>query len=199
MSEPKILNPGIYNGLTLYNGDGSVYNGRGVYNDGAGEFVEIGGDIYPVIRAGNLLWIAKSCIYQTPGSIINSLGIDAGRMYTYSDLSNVISILIDGWRVPAKSDVENLISSIGAIPAASWISETDGGTNANGFNCRLSGFINQGGTVGGLNIEFDCWTTDNYSSTQKYNLCVHKTNGAYFDKTNFVSNSRLSLRLCKDV
>lgn len=197
--EPTIYKPIAYKSPGIYNGAGGIYKGRGVYNEVAGQFVEIGGDIYPVIKADNLLWIAKSCIYQTPGSIINSLGIDAGRMYVYSDLSNVVSILMDGWRIPNKSDIENLINSLGAIPVSSWISETDGGTNANGFNCRLSGFINQGGTAGGVNIEFDCWTTDNYSSTQKYNLCVHKNNGVYLDKTNFLSNSRLSLRLCKDV
>lgn len=33
--DPRIYQPGIYTGPTLYNGDGTVYNGRGVYKYGS--------------------------------------------------------------------------------------------------------------------------------------------------------------------
>lgn len=39
--EPTIYKPSIYNGPTLYKGDGSVYNGNGVYKDGRGSAQQI--------------------------------------------------------------------------------------------------------------------------------------------------------------
>lgn len=169
----------------------SIYNAQSVYNQGGGDIVgpEIGGIKYPVTRIGNQIWITKNIVASWPGlldfsgtiydndtnprsvypedkpNFYGQFGCFFGRLYNgfavdyIADPNN--GILPDGWRVPTQSDLETLVSYIGATHAdklnsvgywdlgiyndelgftlypAGWYEKDNGGFRNRGSNARL--------------------------------------------------------------
>lgn len=125
----------------------SVYNAQSVYNQGSGDIVgpEIGGIKYPVTRIGNQIWITKNIVVSWPGlldfsgnvydndtnprsvypedkpNFYGQFGCFFGRLYNGFAVDYIANpnngILPDGWRVPSQSDLEALVSYIGATSA----------------------------------------------------------------------------------
>ena len=137
--EPTIYKPGTYKTPGVYKGAGGIYKGRGVYNDGAGGTIpeiEIEGRNYPVVKIGNLLIMAENLdapgnlpIGGTPSYIINTAhayyylndestygynGRKYGLLYNGYSSTFINSIIPDGWRLPTKSDFQQIIDEIGA-------------------------------------------------------------------------------------
>lgn len=108
---------------------------------GGGDFVEIGGRKYPVVKIGNQLWMAENLDWKWTGLEIGSgssanihaaymnndestYGINGtykcGLMYTWYASKylndNRATMLPDGWHVPTQSEWDTLISTVGINP-----------------------------------------------------------------------------------
>ena len=131
--EPMIYKPGAYKTPGVYKGVGGIYNGRGVYNDGLQEFVEIGGKKYPVVKIGFQKWLGIDLNFIFDGLIVGASGDsytepranyynnDELNYGSYGLLYNWIAAkylndnkltLLNGFRVPTKSDYDILISFV---------------------------------------------------------------------------------------
>lgn len=127
----------------MINNKPSIYNAQSVYNQGGGDVVgpEIGGIKYPVTKIGNQIWITKNIVVSWPGlqnfdgtitdndttprsvyynnqpNFFGQYGCFFGRLYNGFAVDYIANpnngILPDGWRVPTKTDLENLVSFIG--------------------------------------------------------------------------------------
>lgn len=125
----------------------SVYNAQSVYNQGGGDIngLEIGGVKYPITRIGDQIWITKNLVVSWPGlldfsgtiydsdtnprsvypedkpNFYGQFGCFFGRLYNGFAVDYMANpnngILPDGWRIPSKSDLEELVSYIGATSA----------------------------------------------------------------------------------
>lgn len=142
MSEPTIYKPGAYNTPGIYNGAGGIYNGRGVYKDGTGgggDTVEIGGRLYPFKKVNNLFWITENLDWKFDGLTIGPNGVPitpaawyfnnnellygingrkCGLLYNGYAVLALENILPNGWRVPTRSDLDNLINYCGGYQTA---------------------------------------------------------------------------------
>lgn len=88
------------------------------------ESVTIDGVEYPYMRIGNLLWLKKNLEVETTNSKVHPDHPEYGRYYSASAMESLV--LPDGWRVPAKADFENLLTSFGefsgdSVPMTGWI------------------------------------------------------------------------------
>jgi uncharacterized protein (TIGR02145 family) len=108
---------------------------------GGGDFVEIGGRKYPVVKIGNQLWMAENLDYKWNGLDITSTlqttqaasyydndeatyGIDGtykcGLLYNWYAVKylndNKSTLLPDGWHVPTLAEYDTLALSVGSNP-----------------------------------------------------------------------------------
>jgi uncharacterized protein (TIGR02145 family) len=90
---------------------------------GGGDFVEIGGRRYPVVKIGNQLWMAENLDYAWSGLTIGgSIGSDpranyydndettygwsgykCGLLYNWAAVAELADLLPDGWHIPSDS------------------------------------------------------------------------------------------------
>ena len=113
--------------------------------------VTIGGRVYPTVKINNQWWIAENLNWKFPyndetvpiGTADMPITPAAwyynddetqygyiGLYYNYYCIPIINSLLPTGWRVPTKSDLENLLT----IPPEDLCSTSFGGTNNSGFN-----------------------------------------------------------------
>lgn len=124
-----------------------------------GDFVEIGGRKYPVVRIGNQLWMAENLDWKFSGCVIGSSGTSDteargnyynddettygingnkyGLLYNWIAVNyieqNKSTILPSDWRVPTYSDFENLAIAVGgASTAGTKLKSTTGWSGGNG-------------------------------------------------------------------
>lgn len=175
--------PTIYSkGGGVYNMRG-VYNTRGVYNDGDEIVdVEIGGKIYPVVKIGDLYWLAQNLDYydeniklgETPTydydyphawyylNDDNEFGWNGKKFgLLYNNLAAEYleqnkDILLNGFRVPNESDFQNLENTIGQTNFVNKLKSTQfwgtPGIDEFGFN------MIPGGVCSGDNITPVVWS-----------------------------------------
>lgn len=173
----------ICNAPNVYNKRG-VYNTRGVYNDGSGgiDSVDIGGKIYPVVKIGDLYWLAQNLDYcdeniklgDTPtfdydlphawyyqndeyefgwnGKKFGLLYNNLAAEYLESEKNRILN----GFRVPNEDDFQNLENSIGTYNFIYKLKSEQywqtPGINENGFN------MVPGGSCSGDNITPIVWS-----------------------------------------
>jgi uncharacterized protein (TIGR02145 family) len=127
-----------------------------------------------------------------------------GLLYTAKTMfDEIIPILPDGWRVPSKSDfdqIKNVESS-----SNNYISSFDGGTNTLNTNVRLTGYRNASGSYVYFGTKCLMWSTTEYSSSNRtYNTdftkndTVDTADYSYGSRTESASTA-LSVRVIKDV
>lgn len=147
-------------------------HGANSLESGGGDFVEIGGRKYPVVKIGNQLWMAENLDFAYQGLALNAAGTPTtpgawyngdsyreayGLLYNHYAVDYINSHLSEigipsGWHVPTKAEYETLFSSVGGInntPSvlrdASW-----GGSDQYGFCAKPGGYYFNGSysTVG---------------------------------------------------
>lgn len=202
--EPTIYKPGAYKSPGIYNGTGGIYKGRGVYNDGNGfnyGSVIVDDEEYKTLNYNGRLWTVENIRndIQTNYDVT-----PCGRLYKYSNaLYSIEDKLTGGWRLPKLSDFQELITFLGTSNPREWISQDFGGTNKNGFNLELTGYINQNGNLTNQNVRGYIWTITNnpYGTGYKYNFYGGLSGVWVDDYSNSSSSSKtkLSVRICKDV
>lgn len=208
---PTIYKPSIYKGAGIYN---TRANGGG----GSDETVIIGGKEYEVITADSLKWITSNLDMMFPGIPFNTsfvttkscfyynygyapARLNAGLLYNWEAVDYIANnnMLPDGWRIPTRSDFENLISFVGgsSVAGKELKIEDFGGNNSIKWNCDLVGYLDAGGTA----IQFDkralFWTSSGLNASKSWSLMFEKE----YDSVGFspdYTETCASLRLCKD-
>ena len=133
-----------------------------------GDFVKIGGRKYPVVKIGNQLWMAENLDWKYPNLTIGgsfkvsspmawyynndeaTYGFDGrrcGLLYNWYAAVELNELLSDGWRVPSKDDLTDLVNSIGSSSDSSPIrsDDVDWATSWEGTNDSLMNVLPAGG------------------------------------------------------
>ena len=118
------------------------------------------GELYPIVKIGNQIWMAENLRYQAPGSWLNpdNPSLAYGRLY---DPFIAQSVCPTGWHLPTEAEWNELELFLGMNPAdtvtskwrgehgtkmkstTGWITERKvepNGTNSSGFNAFPSGY-----------------------------------------------------------
>lgn len=161
--------------------------------------VEVDGEIYRTLEYNGRLWTVENL----RNNIATNYDVAPyGRLYKYSDaLYAIEDRLADGWRLPTQADFNDLINFLGASNPLEWISRDFGGTNKNGFDVPMAGYVNQSGSYLNYNVRGYMWTITSQSSNHKYNFFCGYTGLAADDYASSTSSysTKLSVRICKDL
>lgn len=211
----------------------SIYNAESIYNQGGGDIdgPEIGGIKYPVTKIGNQIWITKNIVVSWPGlldfsgsvndndtnprsvypedkpNFYGQFGCFFGRLYNGFAVDYIANpnngILPDGWRVPSQSDLETLVSYIGAANANKTKSVgywDDGIFNDDfGFSLLPAGWYEKGnGNFKNRASQARMWSTTTDSINNKYYIGVVGSN--FYNNTYDRNGLRLaaSVRVMRD-
>jgi uncharacterized protein (TIGR02145 family) len=162
--------------------------------------VIVDGEEYKTLNYNGRLWTVENI----RNDIVTNYDVSpCGRLYKYSDaLYSIEEKLTDGWRLPKLSDFQDLMSFLGTSKPKEWISKNFGGTNKNGFNLELTGYVNQNGTLTNQNVRGYIWTitVHSYGTYYRYNF-YGGLSGIWVDdysNAGSTSKTKLSVRICKD-
>ena len=161
-------------------------------------YVVVGGIKYKAKKYGTKLWTLESLRNTTSNSYKPNGTDQYGLLYPYNNFSSITALLPEGWRIPTKADFDDLISICGST-GSDYMSTDFGGTNTNGFNACLTGYVNQSGQFKNYNVRGYIWSNTEY--TNSYYMW-----NAYYDSSLFAdtdysnkSTTKLQIRICKDV
>lgn len=176
-------------------------------NEGvAGDFVRIGGNDYPIVKIGNLWWMAEN-LHEPLGTFGNDRKSDSawssgnetyarehnlGMIYRTTAFwikggneqftSGFLSILPEGWRIPYKEDFDTLESAVGGSTlygkVCDWIGSLDG-SNTTGLSLQGSGNQSDSSFSGysGVNAYAILWT----SNVDFWNASDHHNYYPYYE------------------
>lgn len=193
---------------------------------GGGDFVEIGGRRYPVVKIGSQWWLAENLDHAWDGLVIGSstsssaranyfdnnetlygrTGRKCGLLYNYAAVTELASQIPSGWRVPTSSDINSLKTATQDAQNAayllsnsdiSWAASVWSGENMFEFNLIPSGQRFDGGTFYGNGLESVFWLNDRYAAYRSYRSAA-ATLDSYFSELYVSNNAQLSVRLVKD-
>lgn len=191
-----------------------------------GDFVEIGGRRYPVVKIGNRLWMADNLDYPWEGLPIGEStsgshranyfnndeptygwnGYKCGLLYNSAAASELASFLSDGWHIPSVSEWDELIASTQDIPNAALLVSNGNlswapiwtGSNMFGFNMIPSGQRYNSETFWGSGKNAVFWTSDSgYAIYRDYHSGT-STLDSMFTVLSISGNPQYSIRLVKD-
>lgn len=185
---------GVKNVKTLYAGD------KIVWGEEEQKTVHIGEYDYPFVKIGNLYWLAEN-LKEDWGTNVwfeNNQSkyepLKYGRLYRYDSVNTIQSLLPSDWRIPSRSDFENLFS---IYPNWQDYVITDyGGTNLTGLNYNFSGCFYQSNFIN-KDIATNVLTTEYTSTTRTQAFIAHDGIGLYGEPNS--ANGYFSVRLCKNV
>ncbi|GBU23978.1 hypothetical protein R83H12_00598 [Fibrobacteria bacterium R8-3-H12] len=117
--------------------------------------------IYEIVKIGNLTWMAKNMNYKTGVFWCydneNSNCEKYGRLY---DWNTAMKVCPSGWKLPSRSEWNELVQTIGKEVAGKKLKSRDGqGTDDFGFSALLGGRRNTGGSFDYLKEDGRWWTS----------------------------------------
>ena len=211
----------VYNGANVYN-SASIYNGAGVYKDGSDDFIyeEILGRLYPIVKIGSKFWTAENLDYidnnltlKLPTSfettkVYNFWNQDknfadenkTGYMYNFYAAMYINSLLSNGWRIPSKSDFQDLkqIQLDGQITTlrkkANYSTVWDG-TNKTKFSA-IPGGLRSDDNFSFLEQRLIMWSSNDINSDNATRFQMQYNNVCEF--VDYLKWYLMSIRLCKD-
>ena len=130
----------------------SIYNAPSIYESGAGgggggSVVNIGGYLYETVEFNGLLWTTSN--YKGGANAIYKSLTDNFYYPIYAGLEN---LNIDGWRLPLKSEIQNIIDTYGSNCAYQM-------KTPNGWLYGWNGDNSSGVTIGPPNSWLDASNT----------------------------------------
>ena len=197
-----------------------VYDHRNVYDNGGGGGGEIlglkfGGLVYPVAKIGTRYWTTQNLLFYDgtmtrSGTITNNSkqyceqGGNGGVSYSYGLYYNqksveyIDSLLVDGWRVPLKSDIQDLVKTIGGNnKGRDILSFVYGGNKQTEFNLYAFGRIYVSTTFDFDNVAYLFSKT--IENTRFQGIQITKNTDTINTSTLVIDQGAILLRLCKDV
>ena len=197
-----------------------VYDHRNVYDNGGGGGGEIlglkfGGLVYPVAKIGTRYWTTQNLLFYDgtmtrSGTITNNSkqyceqGGNGGVSYSYGLYYNqksveyIDSLLVDGWRVPFKSDIQDLVNTIGGNnKGRDILSFVYGGNKQTEFNLYAFGRIYVSTTFDFDNVAYLFSKT--IENTRFQGIQITKNTDTINTSTLVIDQGAILLRLCKDV
>lgn len=188
--------------------------------------VTIGGRDYPVVKIGNQLWMAENLDYAWEGLPIGQStssshranyydndestygwnGRKCGLLYNSATLSELASLLSDGWHIPSVSEWNELIASTqDASNAALLVSNGNlswapswTGSNMFGFNMIPSGQRYGSETFLGSGVNAVFWTSDSGYAIYRDYTSATSTLYSMFSVMSVYTYAQYSIRLVKD-
>lgn len=196
------MNPMIYNKSSIYKGAG-IYKTGAEGGGGGGETAKIDGKDYTIKKIGNLYWTCENIKVDTDNAKIKN----GEYFYRLNTLSEITAKLSDGWRVPSRSDFQDLLNTFTRSndnvfwPWGGYILKSNDWTNlqgalqgfdAIGFSAKQTGYYQEDAPSSVYDAVF-ATTTGEY----KMRFSVD-TNGAYISNSDYVSaDNYFTIRLCK--
>ena len=198
----------------------TVYNAPGVYKDAGGGGgreilgLQFGGLVYPVAKLGNKYWTTQNLLFYDgtmthSGTITNSskqyvehggggsLDYSYGLYYNQKSIEYIDTLLTDGWRVPFKSDVQDLVDTIGGNnKGRDIISFAYGGNKQTEFNLYAFGRIYVSTTFDFDNVAYLFSKT--VENTRFQGIQITRNTDTINAATAIIDQSAILLRLCKD-
>ena len=122
----------------------------------------------PTVNLGGKIWTARNLsvmpldddgrpLLKFNRDVFPGRNDDSGMFYTYDAAKKCVP---DGWRLPEKSDIQDLLKRYSAN-VSDWISKTDGGNDTFGMNGILTGqYSTAARSVCNLPFIFCFWLRD---------------------------------------
>lgn len=199
--------PSLKDGDKLFNLDDGCYYTKSAdqlvkVSNSPSNFVRIGDELYSYVVIGNKKWITRNLRLQTTNSKIlykkvTGLKEEWGLYYPFGDRAELSAQLPTGWRIPTKTDLDDLIASLpgsnGSEKAHNaqstlYPSVFPNATNSSGLNIPPSQQYEGTSYVRGYFM----------SSTSKYTLVVNANGILEYDITPDYPNLISPIRVCSD-
>ena len=200
--------PSLKDGDKLFNLDDGRYYTKSAdqliaVSDSPSNFVRIGDELYRYVVIGNKKWITRNLRLQTTNSKIlfkkeTGLKEEWGLYYPFGDRTELSAKLPTGWRVPTKTDLDDLIASLPGssgsekarnAQSTQYPSVFPNATNSSGLNIPPSQQYEGTSYVRGYFM----------SNTSKYTLVVNANGILEYDITPDYPNLMSPIRVCADV
>ena len=174
ISNPFLLSLRRYFDYPIGSVDTSICTGQNVMLaasfDTATTVMDADGNIYPITKIGNQVWMAKNLNVNAPGSYYYfddpQNGAIYGKLY-----SNYNGVSPSGWHIPSMYEINVLTAEIGGfdqggklkeIGTSHWLDPNVNATDEYGFTALPGGGYNGDGYVN----ESGKWWTTEYDSTE---------------------------------
>ncbi len=152
------------------------------------------GQKYDTVHIGNQVWFAENLNYNTEDSYVyNNNASNAelyGRLYLWEAAVNACP---EGWRLPSKTDWEELISYLDADPQninpgsairkkTGWYKDSNNITNSTGFSALPGGIFSKTLDIyNNVGHYAYWWTSTNESSTNAWMFLLYYQGTTQFD------------------
>lgn len=147
------------------------------------------GTIYKTVKIGDQTWLAENLRYETSNSFCykddTSYCRRYGMLYKWSEATTVC---LSGWRLPSKSDFENLILAVGGEDNAgralksidNWNVGGNGilASNDYGFTALAAGYRHFEGKYESIGGGTYFWSSTEYDSDNVYDLNLYYNSNA---------------------
>lgn len=200
--------PSLKDGDKLFNLDDGCYYTKSAdqlvkVSNSPTNFVRIGNELYNYVVIGSKKWITRSLRLQTTNSKIlfkkeTGLKEEWGFYYPFGDRTELSAKLPTGWRIPTKTDLDDLIASLPGgngtekahnAQSTQYTSAFPNATNTSGLNIPPSQQYVGTSYVRGYFM----------SNTGKYTLVVNANGILEYDITPDYPNLISPIRVCADV
>lgn len=195
-------------GISLFNMDDGCFYTKSAdqmirVSNPPSNFIRVGNELYSYITIGNRKWITRNLRLVTTNSHIKFTKIaglrdEWGCYYPFSDQAEISSKLPSGWRIPTKSDFDDLIA---ALPGSSG-SDKSHSVQSTDYSEGFPGATN----TTGLNIPpASNYTNEQYiraylmGSTGRLCLVVNQNGILTYDYSSDAPNINPTLRICADL
>ena len=186
---------------------------------------------YSTVKIGTQTWMAENLRskHASNGNLINwgvydynnnpANSLIYGKLYTWRAImdgasssnlipSGVKGICPNGWHLPSKAELDNLVSALGPSSVAGgklkeggtshWTAPNTGATNSSGFSSLPAGFAGENANVfGSLGIHGYLWSSTEYFANNGWSLSVTNT-GAHTTVKELAKTFGFSCRCIKD-
>ena len=181
----------------------SIYNAPSIYESGAGgggvSVVNIGGYLYETVEFNGLLWTTSN--YKGGNNAIYKLLTDNFYYPLYAGLEN---INIDGWRLPLKSEIQDIIDNYGSNCAyqmktsSGWLYGWNGDNSSGVTIGHPHSFLDSSNTVVEMIATEDFWARRTAEGNLSLFSFTSSNNGIGISDI-MSTNNKYSIRLVKSL